>query len=275
MFAVFICTVQLQAMPLFDQNTDPMYVINHGAFNQGSGSFTRSDTDSIQGVVANFSSSSLINTGDYVEATFTWTGGGGNNSGNQVYWGFFTGPSVNADGQIAATSDWEGYFQTIATRNSNGSVNSAALAQGEGTQPLFNAPGGAGSGADVNGARVGTGGHRPPLNQSNPMLATLRLERLNATQIRLTSIYVTPREDGGSAGSGSGISWTQDALGNIATFTSTYEASAWVNEVNGIALAGAANFTLSDLQVVMIPEPGTLALILLSATLLVLRRRKA
>ncbi|MEX2381305.1 MAG: PEP-CTERM sorting domain-containing protein [Opitutales bacterium] len=254
------------------------FVINQGTFDTGTGAFTRNTTEPVdarQGLVQSFASVSLDNPGDWVQATFTWQGGGGNNSANQLFFGFFDGPTVTADAQTSSTDDWIGGFQTIATRNSNGGVNSAALFQGDGAQPLFNHPDAVSSGADVDGGRAGTSGHRPPFNQSIENPVTMRFERIDDDFISLITTYTTPREDGSSSGSGDGISWVQTASGGIATFTSTYSVNDVPTSISGIALAGSANFTMTDLQVTAIPEPGTIVLLGLAglAGLISYRRR--
>lgn len=250
------------------------FVINEGSFNDATGQFTRDGTDQRQGLVQSFASVNLDNPGDWVQATFTWEGGGGNNSANQVFFGFFNGPAVTADAQTSSTDDWTGVFQSIATRNSDGGVNSAAAFQGSGTQPLINHPDAFSSGADVDGGRAGTSGHRPPLNQSIENPVTLRIERIDNDFISFITTYSTPRGDGSSSGSGDGISWVQTASGGIATFTSTYSVNDVPTSISGIALAGSSNFTMTDLQVTAIPEPGTLLLLGMAAVFGIVRYRR-
>lgn len=279
---LMVGAVALQGQFIFSQAVDSLYVINSGSFTQASGSFTRAaDADIKQGVLASFDARTLSNPGDRIIATFTWLGGGSNNSAQHLTFGFFNGAEITANAQTTISDGWQGYFHSLPTRSSSGNVGLGIHRQGEGAQPLFDRET---TGFSINGVSVNPGNPRPPLNQLVATEVTLTLTRMAGDLLQLSTVYRSPSLGhlGSASGSSSGIAWTtnvvldpNDSNFALATITSTTAVADGPIVINGIALAGRQNFTLTDLQVV--PEPSTYAAILglLALGCVAWRRRRA
>jgi hypothetical protein len=274
--------VGLQGQVLFSQANDSLFVINDGTFTQATGAFARAaEADIKQGVLASFDTYTLNNVGQSITATFTWLGGGSNNSAQHLTFGFFNGGAITGDAQTATSDGWEGYFHALPTRTSSGNVVYGVHRQGEGTQPLFDRET---TGFSINGASVTPGNPRPPLNQDVATQVTLTLTRLAGDQVQLSTVYRSPSTGhlGSASGSSGGIAWTSNVVLDptdsnfaLATITSTTAVADGPVAINGIALAGQRDFTLTDLQV--IPEPSTYAALfgLLALGCVAWRRRRA
>lgn len=262
-----------------------LFVINDGSYNAGTGAFTRAGvgSDSYQGVVTNIAPVTLTNVGDFLNISFTWSGGASNNSGQNVVFGFFNGDTVTANGQTSITDDWEGYFTAIGARTGDSAANGAigVYRQGSGDQPLIdrvNWTGGT-SNANVNGAggNVGSGGLRAGFNHPvSSQTINYRIELISDTQLRTTVIYQTGRQDGTHSATLGGIPYSMSVNSGISTVTATYNVSDGPTTISGLTFAARQNFNLSNITVTAIPEPSTYAVIFgfLALGLIVLRRRR-
>ncbi|MCC5844465.1 MAG: PEP-CTERM sorting domain-containing protein [Verrucomicrobia bacterium] len=272
----------LQGGIIFSQASDNMYVINNGSFNQATGAFTRTAADTGidvgQGVAVSFNQFNLETVGHSVQAQFTLSGIGENNSGFQIALGLFSGAAVTQNAHTAVTDAWTGYFQSIGTRNSSGDVNGGVYRQGAGSDPLMARTLGWGNAAGtVDGAygRI-TSGVRPALNQTVSQTVTMTLTRISDTQLQLSTVYTTARADGTATRTTDGIPNTWSAASGVGTLVSTYNISDGPTTISGFTFGTTtSNFTVQDLQVTAIPEPGTLVLVGIAlGSLLLLRRRK-
>lgn len=89
---------------------------NDGSFIQMTGAFTRSGAegaDPSQGVLASFSARNLDAVGDRIEASYTWLGGGGNNSPQSLTFGFFSGNAISTNAQTGISDDWTGFYPIL------------------------------------------------------------------------------------------------------------------------------------------------------------------
>lgn len=240
-----------------------IYTINDGSFNSSTGAFSRSGTDPFQGIGVSFSPVDLGTVGTSVQVSFNLVGGGGNNSPQQLALGLFSGGALSADAETSVTDAWEGYFHALGARSSNGGVSFGVYRQGGGPATLMNRESNwtttiaqvDGSGGSI------TTGHRAAYNQ-NGAAFTVTLERLSATELRLTSTFTTARVDGSHSGTVDGVAWTNSSNNGTGTVTSTYTlGGSDPTLINGFALAGTQNFTLTDLNISVIPEPSSAVLV--------------
>lgn len=263
------CLCLVPALPatiLFSQLDDDLFVVNDGAYDAGTGVFSyAADEDSRQGVLASFDAWSLSVGGKAVEATFSLAGGTDQNNRNQALAiGLFSGTAVTANGQTTASDDWTGYFHAIGARDGNNAMRFGIYRQGAGTQPLMDREVdwfGASASVDGQGGQI-TGGPRPPYNQDVTTQFTVRLEQVSATELSFTTIFATPREDSAAdTRTGGGLSTTASVTDGIATISTTHPiASGGPTSIDGIAIMGLGDFTITDLTV--IPEPSTYAAVL-------------
>ncbi|MCC5844779.1 MAG: PEP-CTERM sorting domain-containing protein [Verrucomicrobia bacterium] len=100
------------------------------------------------------------------------------------------------------------------------------------------------------------------------------MTRISETQLMLTTIYPTGRQDGTHSATLGGIPYTMNVVSGIATTTATFLAADGPTSINGIALAARQNFTLTNLEITAIPEPGTLAMLALGLGALIHFRRR-
>jgi hypothetical protein len=271
----------LSAQVVFSQSVDDIYVVNDGSYNSGTGVFTYSGTDSRQGILASFDAWNLTVGGKAIEATFSILGGSvGTSERNQaLVLGLFSGPTVTSNGQTSASNDWEGYFHAIGARSSSGETRWGTYRQGDGTQPLMDRTNNwisAKANVDGQGTQV-TNNLRPPYDMTSTTDFTVRLERVSATELLFTTIYATPRTPTTApeeTRSVDGLSVTLDVTDGIATIATTHLISqGGPTSINGIAIMGLGDFTLTDLTVV--PEPSTYAIWagMLALGIVALRRR--
>jgi hypothetical protein len=225
---------------------NPLYVINEGSVAENSGTFTmaRSGTDVFQGVVSNFLETPLLNSGDYIELSFTLRANTGNNAPRTISYGFFQGPNVTADAQTMVTDMWEGYLHQPGTRNSAGTMNFMHARQGAGATPLMNYATGNESYDGAHNRVKQTG-----MNQSANTPVTVRLERISETQIRLRSVFTTPDTDRSASGTNSGIVWSHSTVSGVSTVTSTFPAADGPEAFNGFAIATRGNWVLQNLAI--------------------------
>ena len=224
-----------------------LYLLEHGSLAENAGVYTltRTDDNIFQGVVANFSAQELVETGDYVEVSFRIRANSSNNQDRQVSWGFFSGSPVTGDGQRGITDTWEGYGHQVGTRNSSATKKGGAFRQGAGTVSLMD---------HVGGGKVVDGAFAEPsfstINQSSTVQVHVRIQKVNATQLRLVSTYATPHSNNSNSGSNSGISWSYSTVSGTCTFTGIFNLADGPTEFNGFAIASRGNnWVLQDVEV--------------------------
>ncbi|MCC5848088.1 MAG: fibronectin type III domain-containing protein [Verrucomicrobia bacterium] len=237
------------------QEISSLFVINQGTINEETGQFSRNGGDEFQGVVAHFEPVSLDEVGSFVDLTFEWSGGAGDNTTQGIVWGLYNGSNVNADAQTNITSAWEGYFHAIGVRsgNSRPSQNSGMYRQGAGPQPLINhaIQDGTFHADDVDGAggRLNSNQHELAYH-GQPITGVVRLERISETEIRYTTVYETGRDDRNNTGSAGGISYRVKGADGEATFYSTHNVSAGgPTTVNAVVFGGRGNFNVQNVVV--------------------------
>lgn len=255
-----LLSVPLLGQTIFDQNSagSTIYTISGGSFDQETGAFVRSGTDSRQGIVASFSTVSLDQPGDFIQATFNYSNSSASNGIRQTF-GFFSGDPVTANAQTSVTDGWTGYFNGFNSRAGTGTSATGIGFQGEGSNSLFNHASGELSSADFDGFWGGIGNQFGFDNSA----VTLRLERIDADTMRLTTVWSNSgtRNTSGSLSSGD-ITWSQVVADGTAVFTSNYQISAFnATQISGIGISNAGNFNLSNLEIVAIPEMNTMVLV--------------
>lgn len=83
--------------------TEP-YVISHWSHNDARSILTNIVSDIPDGLAVSFDRTVPLEIGEYVEAKFSFSGGGGNNVNRAVRWGFFRGTAVTENAVDAAVS---------------------------------------------------------------------------------------------------------------------------------------------------------------------------
>ncbi|MCC5789961.1 MAG: S8 family serine peptidase [Opitutales bacterium] len=234
--------------PGVDITPGPLHLINHGSVSTIDEVHTLTRTgdpeDAFQGYVLSFDEAELSEVGDYVEIQFALQANTGNNQPRQVSWGFFEGDSVSADGQTGITGDWEGYVHQLGTRTSDGTSGAGVYRQGSGSTPLMDHSGG---GTSMDGDSVTF--NLPPLNQNQAVPATFHLQRISATEIRVTTTYPTPHNGGDNSGSGGGIDWSFTSEDNVCTFRSIHSLVDGPTTFNGFAVASRGEgWTLQEIS---------------------------
>ncbi|MCC5846518.1 MAG: immunoglobulin domain-containing protein [Verrucomicrobia bacterium] len=240
---------------------NPLHVINGGTVSENDGTYTmsRSGTDVFQGIVSNFQEVPLLETGDYVELSFSLRSNTGNNSGRSIGFGFFHGPNVTGNAQTMVTDLWEGYLHQPGSRSSAGNMSYGLARQGAGPIGLMDYAGGGTALDGVNHAANMSG-----LNQTVLTPVTLRLERMNSTQIRLRSVFTTPDSNRNGSGTHNGIAWSFSTVDGVCTVNSTFPVANGPEVFNGFAIATRGNWVLQvhsistnvDLEAPALPPPA-------------------
>ncbi|MCC5842623.1 MAG: immunoglobulin domain-containing protein [Verrucomicrobia bacterium] len=218
-----------------------LHVINGGTVSENDGTYTmtRSGTDAFQGVVSNFQEVPLLETGDYLELSFTLRSNTSNNSGRSISFGFFHGPNVTGNAQTMVTDLWQGYVHQPGSRSSAGNMSFGLVRQGAGPTGLMDYAGGGTALDGVSHAQNMTGFH-----QDLPTPVTLRLERINSTQIRLRSVFTTPDGNRSGSGNNNGIIWNFSTVDGVCTVNSTFSVANGPEVFNGFAIATRGNWVL-------------------------------
>lgn len=96
------------------------YRVNGGVWNEPAFDYFGPAVDNRQGIAGSFNQNVTLNVGEYLEASFDWSGGGGNNSGRQIRWGFFNGSQINQDGHntLISARYWRIIIDQINTQPS-------------------------------------------------------------------------------------------------------------------------------------------------------------
>lgn len=234
----------------------PLYLLEHGSVAESGGvrTLTRTGTNVFQGYAGNLpalpNGGELTEIGDFIELVFTIKPNTANNTARRVSWGFFNGAApVTADAERAVTDTWTGLIHQLGTRTSS-TTGAAAMRQGNGTVSLMDHVGGT---TTVNG--TSTSPSVSSLDQTKENLVRARVERINATQVRMVSTFPTGSSAGSSSGStGSGntlISWSYTTAGGSCEFRSVHNIAAGPSPAifNGFAIASQGDlWTLGDLS---------------------------
>jgi|GEM_PF-1437591 len=232
----------------------PLYLLEGGSVAESGGvrTLTRTGANLLQGYAGNLPAlpggGELAEVGDFIELAFTINPNTPNNKSRQVSCGFFNGNAVASDAERATTDAWTGLIHQLGTRTSS-TTGAAAMRQGAGSMSLMDHVGGTTS---VNGTSSA-----PSISSLNPTTASLvrvRIERINATQVRMVSTFPTGSSAGSASGtSGSGnalISWSYTTTGGVCEFRSVHNIAAGPSPAvfNRFAIASQGDlWTLGDL----------------------------